>query len=262
MNNRNVNLIVKSFLEARSNNYFISNQNSELIPNNESEAYLIQNKVHNELDKISGKVIGKKIGCTTKIMQNYLGIDHPCVGTLRDANSYNSGTTLNMNRFTKVGVECELAVKLSRDLLYSNNPKLSNIYKSIEYVFPAIEIVDDRYSNWKDFSASHLIADDFFSAGCVLGLDRYNGELLKVGNLEGSMYINNKKIGSGIGNHILGNPFNALKWLISRKEIIGPSLKKGSIILLGSLVETSWVNKGDKVKININGMGSVSANFQ
>lgn len=261
MNYKKVNLIVKSLLKSRQDNSYISNDNIELVPDDEVEAYLIQNTIHKELNKISGRIIGKKIGCTTEVMQNYIGINHPCAGTIRDTNTYKSGITLNINSFSKVGVECELAVKLSKDIFYNNNPKLSEIYESIDYVFPAIEIVDDRYSDWKTFSASHLIADDFFSAGCVLGQDRYYGQLSKVGSLEGYMCVNNNKVGSGLGSHILGNPFNALKWLISKKEIMHSSLKKDSIILLGSLVETYWIKKGDKVKININGMGSVLVNF-
>ena len=117
-------------------------------------------------------------------------------------------------------------------------------------------------SNWKNFSVSHLIADDFFNAGCVLGLERYEEKFEDIGIIEGSMYINNNKIGTGRGSNILGNPFNAIKWLVSQKEIIGSHISKNSIILLGSLVETFWINRGDKVQINIGGMGSVSVKFE
>ena len=135
------------------------------------------------------------------------------------------------------------------------------MYSKIESVFPAIEIVDDRYSNWKNFTASHLIADDFFSAGCVLGEKQFKIKSDDIYNLRGSMFVNNKKIGDGIGSHILGNPLNALKWLASRKDIIGSIIPKNSVILLGSLVETYWVSKGENIKINIEGMDAISINF-
>ena len=260
--NNNIDSIVKSLLKARSTNHYISNDNIDLIPNNIKDAYLIQNKVHVELDKTKDKTIGRKIGCTTEVMQSYLGIEHPCAGTLREKNCYNSGVYLNFDNFNRVGVECELAVKLSNNLIFNTEPNIYDIHNSIEYFFPAIEIVDDRYSNWKNFSVSHLIADDFFNAGCVLGLDRYQEKFEDIGITEGSMYINNNKIGTGRGNNILGNPFNAIKWLVSQKEIIGSHLRKNSIILLGSLVETFWINRGDKVQINISGMGSVSVKFE
>ena len=75
------------------------------------------------------------------------------------------------------------------------------------------------------------------------------------------LYINKKKIGEGLSSHILGHPLNALVWLSGRRDIIGSLIPKNSIILLGSLVETYWVTKGDQVKINIEGMESISVNF-
>ena len=162
---------------------------------------------------------------------------------------------------TKVGVECEIAVKLKKDIPYSDIFTKEDILTYIESIFPAIEIVDDRYDNWKSFTANHLIADDFFSAGCVLGREEFKVDIKNIELLRGTMYVNNKKIGEGLGKHILGNPLNALMWLASRKDIIGNFIPKNSIILLGSLVETYWVSRGDKVKINIEGMDNVSINF-
>ena len=152
-------------------------------------------------------------------------------------------------------------MKLSKDLFYGIDYSLNDIYSYIESIFPAIEIVDDRYSNWKNFTVNHLIADDFFSSGCVLGENKFRVKFTDFSNLKGAMYVNRKKIGEGIGSHILGNPLKALKWLVSRKDIIGTFIPKNSIILLGSLVETYWITKGEEVKINIEGMESVSIKF-
>jgi 2-keto-4-pentenoate hydratase len=261
MDKSRLNLIVKHLLNKRLNKYYIDNDDYNLIPNNQEEAYFIQNKVHTLLNSRSDKVIGRKIGCTTKVMQEYLKIDHPCAGTLRESNCIKSGSTITTDAFIKVGVECEIAVKLAKDLPFNKDYSTEEVYSKIESVFPAIEIVDDRYSNWKNFTASHLIADDFFSAGCVLGKKQFKIKSDDIYNIRGSMFVNNKKIGDGIGSHILGNPLNALKWLASRKDIIGSIIPKNSVILLGSLVETYWVSKGENIKINIEGMDAISINF-
>ena len=261
MDKNRLNLIVKYLLNKRLNKYYIDNDDYNLIPNNQEEAYFIQNKVHSLLNSKSDKVIGRKIGCTTKVMQEYLKIDHPCAGTLRKSNCIKSGCTINTDSYVKVGVECEIAVKLAKDLPFNKDYSNDEIYSKIESIFPAIEIVDDRYSNWKNFTANHLIADDFFSAGCVLGEKRFQIKPNDIYNLKGSMYVNNKNIGNGIGSHILGNPINALKWLASRSDIIGSFIPKYSVILLGSLVETYWVSKGENIQINIEGMDSISINF-
>ncbi len=261
MDKSRLNFIVKHLLNKRLNKYYIDNSFYNLIPNNQEEAYFIQNKVHTLLNSESDKVIGRKIGCTTKVMQEYLKIDHPCAGTLRKSNCIKSGSTISTDSYIKVGVECEIAVKLANDLPFNKDYSTEEVYSKIESVFPAIEIVDDRYSNWKNFTASHLIADDFFSAGCVLGEKQFKIKSDDIYNLRGSMFVNNKKIGDGIGSHILGNPLNALKWLASRKDIIGSIIPKNSVILLGSLVETYWVSKGENIKINIEGMDAISINF-
>ncbi len=261
MDKSRLNFIVKHLLNKRLNKYYIDNSDYNLIPNNQEEAYFIQNTVHNLLNSESDKVIGRKIGCTTKVMQEYLKIDHPCAGTLRKSNCIKSGSTISTDSYIKVGVECEIAVKLAKDLPFNKDYSTEDVYSKIESVFPAIEIVDDRYSNWKNFTASHLIADDFFSAGCVLGEKQFKIKSDDIYNLRGSMFVNNKKIGDGIGSHILGNPLNALKWLASRKDIIGSIIPKNSVILLGSLVETYWVSKGENITINIEGMDAISINF-
>jgi len=261
MDKNKINNIVRYLINKRLNKYFITNFDSDLIPSNQAEAYYIQNTVHNSINSEYDDVIGRKIGCTTKVMQNYLKIDHPCAGTIRKSNSFKSGDNLELQSYTKAGVECEIAVKLKNNIPFGDNYTQEDILIYIDSIFPAIEVVDDRYDNWKNFSADHLIADDFFSAGCVLGREEFKVDFKNIELIKGTMYVNDKEIGQGLGKHILGNPLNALIWLAGRKDIIGNFIPKNSIILLGSLVETYWVSKGDKVEINIEGMDSVYINF-
>lgn len=235
---------------------------TDYIPENEKDAYRIQNCIHKILNKNGDKVIGRKIGCTTKVMQDYLDISYPCAGIIREKQCYRSGIILDYSNYHKVGVECELAIRLSKDIHYANKPDIAILYESIEEIITAIEIVDDRYSNWKNFTASYLIADDFFSAGCVLGSSRSSFNIKEMGKLEGEMLINGIEVGRGLGNDILGNPISALEWLVSRKDIIGEYIPKGQIILLGSLVQTKWLSLGDSVEVNIKDIGSASVSFK
>ena len=259
MNKKLIDKSVKYILNSRKK--FKKIDLTEFMPNNETEAYTIQQEVHKKLDTNVDKVIGKKIGCTTKVMQNYLNIDHPCAGTLRNKQCHLSESILNYSDFHRVGVECELAVKLCKDVFYTNKPSKNILYDSIEKVIAAIEIVDDRYTSWKDFSANYLIADDFFSAGCVLGDSKILSNVPSLTNLKGTMYINGMEIGNGYGRDILGDPMNAFSWIVSRRDIIGSFIPKGSIILLGSLVQTKWLSIGDSVEVNINDVGRVKVSF-
>ena len=104
-----------------------------------------------------------------------------------------------------------------------------------------------------------MIADDFFAAGCVLGkaVARTNApDLLKI---VGRAIINGEEAGRGTGADVLGHPHNALAWLANHLAAEGKGLHAGQIVLTGSLVKTVWLNAGDSVKMELDGLGTVEA---
>src|SRR6516165_3289120 len=142
----------------------------EAAPRNEAEGYQVQRAVHDLLLPQTGALVGYKIGCTSKVMQEYLNIPHPCGGGVFARGVFESGARLDAPDYVRAGVECEIAVRLGRDLAASEEPFTAEwVMEAVEAYFPAIEIVDDRYEQWESLGAPTLIADDFFAAGCVLG---------------------------------------------------------------------------------------------
>ena len=259
------NLIEKAskyIYDCRINHRILNVIQKEYIAKTEKEAYLIQNAVHKLLDQeIKDNVIGRKIGCTTKIMQDYLNIKTPCAGRIRSNNCFNSSVELLFKNYKKVGVECEIAVSLDSDLYVKKNISHEYLYSVIDKVFTAIEIVDDRYENWSLLGANRLIADDFFGAGCVLGDCVPIKNITDLKKLKGRMYINNNIVGFGTGADIMKNPVLALKWLIERDDIVQGYLPAGSIILLGSMVQTHWLKKGDEVRTIVSEIGESRVKF-
>ncbi|MEP2926242.1 MAG: fumarylacetoacetate hydrolase family protein, partial [Bauldia litoralis] len=120
---------------------------------------------------------------------------------------------------------------------------------------PAIEIVDDRYADWRTTDTPTLIADDFFAAGCVLG-DPVRA-VGAPGETVGVTTINGAEAGRGLGSDVMGDPLNALAWLANSLAARGQGLRKGEIVLTGSLVETKWLDRGDRVTVSISGLGTV-----
>jgi len=234
----------------------------EIAPRDEAEGYLIQRAVHDLLMPSMGALIGHKIGCTSRVMQEYLNISHPCGGGVFARGVHESGVRLNASDFVRVGVECEIAVRLARDLLPSEEPFTAEwVMEAIEAYMPAIEIVDDRYEKWQTLGAPTLIADDFFAAGCVLGTDCARNaapDLLKV---TGRTMINGKEAGRGTGADVLGHPHHALAWLANHLAAEGRGLHAGQIVLTGSLVKTVWLKAGDRVVMHLEGLGRVEAAF-
>ena len=121
----------------------------------------------------------------------------------------------------------------------------------------AIEIVDDRYENWRTIGTPTLIADDFFAAGAVLGppvaLDPPRSSAAT-----GTTVINGAEVGRGRGADVMGNPLNALAWLANSLAARGEMLRRDEVVLLGSLVETRWLARGDHVAIAVSGLGEVT----
>jgi 2-oxo-3-hexenedioate decarboxylase/2-keto-4-pentenoate hydratase len=175
---------------------------------------------------------------------------------------YDSGVKLKTADFVNVGVECEIAVKLSRDLLPHEQPfTAERVGEAIEAYLPAIEIVDDRYVHWETLGAPTLVADDFFAAACVLGRPIARGSAPNVREVAGRALINGAVAGKGTGADVLGHPHSALAWLATHLAAEGKGLHEGQLVLTGSLVKTVWLKPGDRVVMELAGLGSVKAEF-
>jgi 2-keto-4-pentenoate hydratase len=233
-----------------------------IAPDTEADGYLIQDAVHELLAADVGARVGYKIGCTSAVMQQYLDIPHPCVGGIFAKGVHDSGVSLSLKDFVRVGVECEIAVRLARDLAPTEAPFTAEwVAEAIDAYYPAIEIVDDRYVKWETMGAPTLVADDFFAAGCVLGeaVPRSSApDLLKV---IGRALINGSEAGQGTGADVLGHPHHALAWLANHLAAEAIGLRAGEIVLTGSLVKTVWLNAGDEVTMELVGLGKVRAKF-
>ena len=144
---------------------------------------------------------------------------------------------------------------------YLHDKAFMNLEDVISKVVPAIEIVDDRWENYKEENTPLLISDNFFSSSIVFGRGTDKIDIKNLKNLKGFMEVNNQLIGKGIGKDILEDPLNALKWFLDFEFDKNNLPKAGDIISLGSIVETYWVSKNDKVSMNIDELGSVEVSF-
>ncbi len=230
-------------------------------PHNESEGYQLQ-RVLNGLLTVAGMggQIGHKIGCTTSVMQAFLNIPNPCAGRVFEKTVMRRAGRVPRSGFVKLGIECEIAVELSRDLQPETAPcTRDSVAAAVGAVMAAIEIVDDRYLNYRTLGVPTLIADNFFDSGCVLGDPVRHWRRLDLARLSGTTTVNGAGVGRGTGAMVMGHPFEALAWLANSRAKHGlGALHAGEFVLLGSVVETKWLNAGDKVRIEIESLGAVS----
>ena len=111
-------------------------------------------------------------------------------------------------------------------------------------------------------STATLIADDFFGAGAVLGEPNTDWRSVDLGAVSGGMSINGTSVGSGLGGDILGHPLEALAWIANSLNGRRSRLRAGEFVLLGSLVQTVWVNRGDRVEVDVQHLGRASILFE
>jgi len=226
-------------------------------------AYTVQDALHARLAAAGcGAVAGHKIGCTTPVMQKFLGIATPCAGDVLAPTVQHQSGTFQHAGFRHVGVECEIAVRLAHDLPAPGAPYAqARVGEAIGACMAAIEVVDDRYVDYRALDTPTLVADDFFAAACVLGAPVEAWRELDLAAIRGRMTINGAEVGAGRGGDILGHPLEALAWLANTRAARGRHLAAGAFVLLGSVVETRWVEAGDLVEVAIDGLGGASARF-
>jgi len=229
----------------------------DLIPADETEAYAVQAALHDALTAAGeGPWAGHKISCTTRVMQDYLGIRNPSAGGVLAAEILASPARVAPRGATRLGVECEVAVRLARDLP-GGACTVDDAAAAVGACMASIELVEDRYVDYPALDAPTLIADDFFGAGLVLGPEHAGLDPRALADATATMEIDGIEVGAGRGADILGDPLVALAWLADALAARGAGLRAGEVVTLGSLVATHWVEPGMRIRVANDPLGEV-----
>lgn len=230
-----------------------------LRPADEADGYRVQRALRAWLgDKGDPPPAGYKLGCTTPVMQEMLGVNAPVHGGVRAVDIHASGTALPSAGFRAPGIECEIAVRLGDDLDARRRPPTrAEVRVAIAEVMPAIEIVDNRYGDWSALGTPTLIADDFFQAACILGPPAVGCDPMTLDTVTGRTLIDGMETGRGSGADVLGHPLDAVAWLASAVGRHGAILRAGELVMTGSLVRTVWLERFPAVtRAEIDGVGA------
>ena len=248
--------------EARLGQALLGPLPEACFPETVEDGYQVQRTLHDIIAKSAmGHRKGYKIGCTSGVMQDFLSISHPCAGGVLDRGIHEGHAGLAMSDYNKPGVECEIAVQLAADIPAHHAHTADSVAPHVGAVMMAMEIVDDRYTDFSAVGVATLIADDFFGAGCVLGELIADWQSLDLAGATGGLTINGEHKGMGRGADIMGHPLEALAWLASHATQSGQSLKAGEFVLLGSIVKCEWLDGPGEISAEITGLGRVTASF-
>ncbi|MBC7285159.1 fumarylacetoacetate hydrolase family protein [Hoeflea sp.] len=222
-------------------------------------AYAVQ-EVNTDHYLASGRrLVGRKIGLTSLAVQRQLGVDQPDYGMLFADMDVAEGIPVSLDRVIQPKVEAEIAIVVGRDLPYPDLTTAEMI-RAVEYVVPAIEIVDSRVANW-DIKIWDTIADNASSGLFVLGAVPRKLDGLDLRSCGMVMEVKGEPISVGAGIACLGSPITASLWLARVMAKAGRPLLEGDVILSGALGPMAGVSRGDVVEARINGVGTVRAAF-
>lgn len=206
------------------------------------------------------RIIGKKIGVTSKPVQEALGVFQPDFGQLTNEMVYENGAAINLNKLIQPKAEAELAFVLKEDLV---GPGITavDVIRATDYVTPCFEIVDSRITDWK-IGIKDTIADN---ASCgVFALGDVKGDPRKVDLTLAGMVVemNGELHATSTGAAVQGSPANAVAWLANTLGELGMPFRAGEIILSGSQGPLIPVVAGDRLKCTIGGLGTCEISFE
>jgi 2-keto-4-pentenoate hydratase len=244
--------------ERRSARRSLADMPATLKPSTEDAAYAVQARVRDLLEPAFGPTIGWKVGATTAAMQKLLNVPAPCFGEMHRGGLHHRSAKLESKDFCRLGIECEIAMELAAPLGGSGAVTPEMAAAAVVRIFPAAEIVDDRYGDFRSFGVPALIADFFFHAGVVLGAPIDDWRRLDLAEVAGTTRVNGEARVTGRGADVLGHPMRSLAILANRVSALGRRLEAGQIVMTGSLPLPYWTSPGDIVSVELAGLGEVA----
>ncbi len=213
------------------------------------DAYAIQ-RAGVAIALAAGRVVGaRKIGLTSKVMQDTVGITEPDHGVIYQDMFFGHGDTIPFDRCIAPRIEVELAFVLSADLT-GPDCTLEQVLAATEYVCPAIEILDARIQMKDPDTGStrtivDTISDNAADAGIIIGSQRLDPNEVDLPWVCAVLRRNGRIEESGVAAAVLDHPALGVAWLANRLHRHGEILRAGELILAGSFTRILWVERGD-----------------
>jgi 2-keto-4-pentenoate hydratase len=223
------------------------------------ESYQIQLALI-EMKKADGaKIVGKKIGLTSKAMQKMLSVDQPDYGHILDNMVLQDSAVFSVHELIQPKIEPEIAFILDRNL---KGPGVTpiQVLAATRFVVPALEIIDSRIEGWK-IRLCDTIADNASSARVVLGSSPKRIDQVDLKLVGMVLEKNGEIIQTGAGGAVLGHPAAAVAWLANAVGQFGVGLEAGEIVMPGALCAAADVKAGDLLQASFDGLGTVSVRF-
>ena len=204
------------------------------------------------------RLVGRKIGLTSRAMQAASNMSEPDYGVILDDSLYRDGSRISAREFIKPRLETELAFVMKEDL-GGSGCQVHDVLRATEYVTPALEVIDRRTTVPRDIADA--IADNAGYGAIILG-----GRIIRPFDVDlrwiGATLARNGVIEeSGVSAAIMGHPAAGIAWLVNKLAPLGDELKKGDIVLGGSFTRPVDVAPGDVIFADYGPIGAIGVSF-
>jgi 2-oxo-3-hexenedioate decarboxylase len=223
------------------------------------DAYAIQYAIRKRKQDRGTLIAGLKMGLTSHAKMKQMGVETPVFGFLTDYGSYADGAEIDTSKFIHPRIEGEVAVMTSKTLK-GPGCHIGSVLSAIDFVMPAIEIIDSRYENFR-FDLKSVIADNTSAAGYVTGSNMKRIEELDLPTLGVVLEKNGEIVELGAGAAVLGHPAASVAMLANMLAERGEEIPAGTFIMTGGITAAVAVEKGDNINMRCQDIGSVSMRF-
>ena len=223
------------------------------------DAYAIQQRLNARRLAAGERIIGKKIGVTSKAVMDMLGVYQPDFGYLTDAMVYNEGEAIPAATLIQPKAEGEIAFVLKKTLK-GPGVTAADVLAATDGVMACFEIVDSRIRDWK-IKIQDTVADNASCGVFVLGERLVDPRTVDLNTCGMILEKNGEIVATGVGAAALGAPANAVAWLANTLGRLGIAIEAGEVVLSGSLAIMVPVKAGDNLRVTIGGIGGCSVRF-
>jgi 2-oxo-hept-3-ene-1,7-dioate hydratase len=223
------------------------------------DSYAVQRTWRERKEAAGRRLVGRKIGLTSKAMQDATGITEPDYGAIFDDMVLDTGCSVEWEQYSHPRVEVELAFVLKKDL---SGPGIGlvDVLNATDFVVPALEILDSRIE-MEGRTIVDTIADNAAMGAMVLGGSPQRPDALDLRWVSAILYRNQVVEETGVAAGVLDHPANGVRWLANKLALHGDGLKAGDIILAGSFTRPLWIFRGDTIHADYGPLGAVTCQF-
>jgi 2-keto-4-pentenoate hydratase len=237
--------------DARRARAKYANLSGDLKPGSIAEAYRAQEVYYRLAEPVYGPVAGVKVAVASKVMQDLMGITHPCGGAIFARTIHTSPARIAKSDFVNLRIESEIALKLGADMPAAKAPwTAESVVPFVAGAMPAYELIEDRNAVYTETQAVSMIVENCWNGGVVIGAPKAIRPKDIVG-VTGRQTLNGKQIGEGKSE----DPFATLAWLANLLAERKRDLKAGMVVITGSLIPTFSIAVGDRCVFAVDGLG-------